>query len=77
MHEVHDPSTGSGSGGHDTTLQHEDDQVDQMHDVIGPSQLVDAPTTQQSPRRPHVPRVRYTPGTDALGKGKGKTKKRT
>jgi hypothetical protein len=49
------------------------------HDVIGPSQLQDAPTTQPSQltphrRRPHDP---YTLGTDALGaKSKGKTRRK-
>jgi hypothetical protein len=48
-------------------------------DVIGPSQLQDAPTTQSSQLTPHrwCPRDPYTPGTDALGaKGKGKTRRK-
>jgi hypothetical protein len=43
----------------------------------GSSQLQDAPLTQDSPRRSTHPPNRYTPGTDALGKGKGKTKRGT
>jgi hypothetical protein len=74
MDDVHEPSTGTGSGGHDTPLQVADDI---LQDEIGPSQLHDAPSTQASPRRSNHPPNRYTPGTDALGKGKGKTKRRT
>jgi hypothetical protein len=74
MDDVHEPSTGTGSGGHDTPLQVADDI---RQDEIGPSQLHDAPSTQASPRRLIHPPNRYTPGTDALGKGKGKTKRRT
>jgi hypothetical protein len=48
-------------------------------DMIGPSQLQDAPTTQLSqltPRRWH-PCDPYTPSIDALGaKGKGKTRRK-
>jgi hypothetical protein len=48
-------------------------------DMIGPSQLKDAPTTQPSqltPRR-RRPRDPYTLDTDTLGaKGKGKTRRK-
>ncbi|TVT97849.1 hypothetical protein EJB05_56882, partial [Eragrostis curvula] len=44
-------------------------------DVIGPSQLQDAPASSQLTQRTRRPVDRYTPGTNALankGKGKGK-----
>ena len=57
----------------------DEDDVDQRHKELGPSQLHDAPSTQptQPPgtrrRRPPDP---YTPGTSALGhKGKGKSRR--
>ena len=57
----------------------EDDDVDQRHDELGPSQLHDAPSTQRTQpsgtrrRRPPDP---YTLGTSALGhKGKGETRR--
>jgi hypothetical protein len=46
---------------------------------IGPSQLEDSPSTQPSQpqeRRRHCSPDRYTLGTAALGKGKGKTRRR-
>jgi hypothetical protein len=57
----------------------DDDVVVAGQDVIGSSQLQDAPTTQPShltpPRR--CPRDPYTLGTKALGpKGKGKTRRK-
>ncbi|XP_020404845.1 uncharacterized protein [Zea mays] len=55
------PSTGLGAG------------FDYDHDEIGPSQLEGAPSTQPlqpQERRRHRSPQRYTPGTDALGKGK-------
>lgn len=55
----------------------EDEEPEQMHNEIRPSQLDDAPWTQPSqprPRRRHSPSC-YTPGTDALGKAKGKTRR--
>ena len=63
----------------DDNDQGEENVVVAGQDVIGPSQLQDAPTTQSSqltPRR-RRPRDPYTPGTDALGaKGKGKTRRK-
>jgi hypothetical protein len=57
----------------------DDDNATAGQDVIGPSQLQDAPTThpsQLTPRR-RRPRDPYTLGTDALGaKGKGKTRRK-
>ena len=57
----------------------DNDEVDQRHEELGPSQLQDAPSTQLTQpsgtrrRRPPNP---YTSGTDALGhKGKGKTRR--
>jgi hypothetical protein len=55
------PSTGIGAG------------FDYDHDEVGPSQLQGAPSTQPlqpQDRRRHRSPQRYTPGTDALGKGK-------
>jgi hypothetical protein len=57
----------------------DDDAGATGQDVIGPSQLQDAPTTQPSQLTPHRQRPRdpYTPGTDALGaKGKGQTRRK-
>ena len=56
----------------------DDDEVEQTYDEIGPSQLVDAPSTQPTQpvrRRRRREPSRYTPGTDALGKGKGKARR--
>ena len=57
----------------------DDDEVEQQtYDEIGPSQLVDAPSTQPTQpvrRRRRREPSRYTPGTDALGKGKGKARR--
>ena len=57
----------------------DEDDMDQRHEELGPSQLHDAPSTQPtqppgtSQRRPPDP---YTPGTSALGhKGKGKSRR--
>jgi hypothetical protein len=59
--------------------QGEENIVAICHDIIGPSQLQDAPTTQLSqltPRR-RRPRDPYTSSSDALGaKGKGKTRRK-
>lgn len=59
---------------HDTFVGEDDDQEE-----IGPSQLQDAPLTQPSqtpgPRK-RRPAKRFTPGTDALGKGKAKSRKK-
>ncbi|CAN6321728.1 unnamed protein product [Urochloa humidicola] len=76
MRTVHDPSIGSGSTSHGITFDHDDDDVQDMQDEIGPSQLSDAPSTQPTQRRRHLPPSRYTPGSDALGKVKGKAKGR-
>jgi hypothetical protein len=62
MDDVHEPSTGTSSGGHDTPLQDADDI---LLDEIGPSQLHDAPSTQASPCRSTHPPKRYTPGVGA------------
>ena len=78
------PSTdrgGLGSSSHAATGDgnEDDDDVDKRHEVLGPSQLHDAPSTHPKPllgtrrRRPCDP---YTPGTSALGhKGKGKSRR--
>ena len=55
------------------------EEVDQRHEELGPSQLQDAPSTQPTQpvgtRRRHSPDS-YTPGTNALShKGKGKTRR--
>ncbi|CAN6200537.1 unnamed protein product [Urochloa humidicola] len=76
QHNVHDPSTTTGSSSHALTFEDDDHEVQHMPEEIGPSQLVDAPSTQPSPRRRHAAPSRYTPGTDALGKVKGKGKVR-
>ncbi|CAO2193648.1 unnamed protein product, partial [Urochloa humidicola] len=68
MRDVQDPSTGTGSTGHEITSQDDDED---LQEEIGPSQLVGASSTQPSPRKRHPLPFRYTPGTDALGKGKG------
>jgi hypothetical protein len=52
------------------------DEEEDGAEEIGVSQLEDAPFTQpsqQAARRQRHPCDPYTPGTDALGKGKGKT----
>ena len=54
------------------------DTFDYGPQEIGMSQLQDAPSTQQTqPRaqRQRRPKKRYTPGTDALGKGKTRSSK--
>ena len=56
-----------------------EDEVDQRHEELGPSQFQDAPSTQ--PTQPSGTRRRrppdsYTPGTNALGhKGKDNTRR--
>ena len=80
--EVYVPSAGRGGLGSSSqapTKDEDEDDVDQRHEELGPSQLHDAPLTQptQPPgtrrRRPPDP---YTPGTSALGhKGKGKSRR--
>jgi len=86
---VHVPSAGRGGLGFSSQApigsigivyeDKDDDEVDQRHEELGPSQLQDAPLTQLTQpsgtrrRRPPDP---YTPGTRALGhKGKGKTRR--
>ena len=54
------------------------DTFDYGPQEIGMSQLQDAPSTQHTqPRaqRQHRPKKQYTPGTDALGKGKTRSSK--
>ncbi|CAN6240298.1 unnamed protein product [Urochloa humidicola] len=52
------------------------EQSQQQHDEIGVSQMPDAPpSSQPAQRRRRLP-LRHTPGTDALGRGKGKGKRR-
>ena len=83
---MHIPSAGRGGLGSSSQaptwsicITYEDEEVDQRHDELGPSQLKDAPSTQPTQplgtrlRRPSDP---YTPGTDALShKDKGKTRR--
>ena len=86
---MHVPSAGRGGLGSSSQAptgsigiayeDEDDDEVDQRHEELGPSQLPDAPSTQPTQplgtrrRRPPDP---YTPGTSALGhKGKGKTRR--
>ena len=89
--DVHVPSAGRGDLGSSSQAptrsigiayedeDEDDEEVDQRHEELGPSQLQDAPSTQLTQpvgtrrRRPPDP---FTPGTDALGhKGKGKTRR--
>ena len=74
---------GLGSSSHapigDEDKDEDNDDIDQRHEELGPSQLQDAPSTQPTQpsgtRRYHPPDP-YTPGTDALGhKGNGKTRR--
>ena len=80
--DVHVPSIGRRSSRTrmDTFQGHSvEDEVEQRQEEIGPSQLVDAPSTQPSQppaHRRHRSPTCYTPGTDALGKGTGKTRRR-
>ena len=84
---MHVPSAGRGGLGSSSQAPtgsigityEDDDEVDQRHEELGPSQLQDAPSTQPTQpsgarrRRPPDP---YTPGTDTLGhKDKGKTRR--
>jgi hypothetical protein len=86
MQDVHVPSAprgGVGSSSHPPTgsrgICTEDDDEDQGHEKIGPSQLDDAPSThpmQQVGTRRRRPPDPYTPGTHALGhKGKGRSRR--
>ncbi|CAO2043452.1 unnamed protein product [Urochloa humidicola] len=57
----------------------QDDEGDKQqpgHEEIGMSQMPDAPRSSQPAQRRRRPPVRHTPGTDALGRGKGKGKRR-
>jgi hypothetical protein len=63
----------------DTFADVDDDNDAAGQDLIGPSQLQDAPTTQPLQLTPcrRRPRDPYAPGTDSLGaKSKGKTSRR-
>ena len=78
--DVHVPSIGRRSSRTrmDTFQGHSvEDEVEQRQEEIGPSQLVDAPSTQpsQPAARRRCSPSRYTPGTDTLRKGKGKTRR--
>ena len=79
--DVHVPSAGRGGLGSSSQAPtgDEDDDVDQRHEELGPTQLQDAPSTQSTQplgTRPHRPPDPYTPGTSVLGhKGKGKTRR--
>ena len=78
------PSAGRGGLGSSSQAvtgaeDEDDDDVNQRHEELGPSQLYDAPSTQPT-QPPGTRRCRppdpYTPGTSALGnKGKGKTRR--
>ena len=89
MQDVHVPSRGRGGLGSSSQAptgsigiaykDEDEEEVDQRHEELGPSQLQDAPSTEPTQplgtrrRRPLNP---FTPGTDALGhKGKGKTRR--
>ena len=84
MQDVYVPSAGRGDLGSCSQAptrdeDKDDDDVDQRHEELGPSQLQDAsstyPTQPPGTRRCHPPDP-YTPGTSALGhKGKGKTRR--
>ncbi|CAN6247071.1 unnamed protein product [Urochloa humidicola] len=52
------------------------EQSQQQHEEIGMSQMPDAPPSSQPAQRRRRPPVRHTPGIDALGRGKGKGKRR-
>ncbi|CAN6327793.1 unnamed protein product [Urochloa humidicola] len=56
--------------------QQELEGMEQQPDELGMSQLPDAPPSTQPIQRRRRPPVRHTPGTDALGKAKGKGKAR-
>ena len=89
--DVHVPSTGRGGLGSSSQAptwsidiayedeDKDDDEVDQRHEELGPSQLQDAPSTQStqpSCTTRHRPPDPYALGTDALShKGKGKTRR--
>ena len=87
MLDVRPPSLryGYGSSGHATTASTghgfaEDDdyeEVAQFQEEIGPSQLAGAPSTQpsQPPARRRRSPDRFTPGTSALRRGKGKSRR--
>jgi hypothetical protein len=67
-------SRSTGATFEDSDGEDEEDRAEE----IGVPQLEDAPFTQpsqQAPRRQCRPCDPYTPGTDALGKGKGKTRR--
>ncbi|CAN6305867.1 unnamed protein product [Urochloa humidicola] len=64
---------GSGEG-EDGDGQSEEGGQQHPYDELGMSQLLDAPASSQPARRRRRPPVRHTPGTDALGKAKGKGK---
>ena len=54
----------------------DDDEVDQRHEELGPSQLQDAPSTQPAGTRRRRPPNPFTLDTDALGhKGKDKIRR--
>ena len=78
------PSAGRGGLGSSSQAatwdgDEDEDDVDQRHEELGPSQLYDALSTQPTPppdTRQHRPRDPYTPGTSSLGhKGKGKSRR--
>ena len=82
MQDIYVPSAGRGGLGFSSqapTGDEDDDDVDQRHEELGPSQLHDAASTQPtqpSDTRRHRPPDPYTLGTSALGhKGKGKTRR--
>jgi hypothetical protein len=90
MQDMHVPSVGRGGLGSSSQAptgsigiyedeDEDDEEVDQRHEELGPSQLHDAPSTQPTHpactrrRRPPNP---FTPSIDTLGpKGKGKTRR--
>ena len=81
---MHVPSTGRGRLGSSSQaptgsigIAYEDDEeVDQRHEELGPSQLQDAPSTQPAGTRRRRPPNPFTLDTDALGhKGKDKIRR--
>ncbi|TVU01526.1 hypothetical protein EJB05_53025, partial [Eragrostis curvula] len=64
------------SSSSDASDAEDEDYEAPQHEVIGPSQLPDAPSSSQPTQRARRPVDRYTPGTNALGnKGRGKGKR--
>ncbi|TVU51646.1 hypothetical protein EJB05_03086, partial [Eragrostis curvula] len=64
------------SSSSDASNANDEDYEAPQHEVIGPSQLPDAPSSSQPTQRARRPVDRYTPGTNVLGnKGRGEGKR--